>query len=85
MLTALQQEQLTNRPCGCGAAVLDSVGNVVRVESCPTCLQNALDFLRDRCYNANDLSGMDRERQLDMFDEDPSVEGPLLSLLTGGS
>ena len=80
MLTALRQQQLTDRPCGCGAAVLDALGNVVRVESCPACLGNALDFLRDRCYDANRLSGVDRERQLDLFDQDPSAEGPSLIL-----
>ncbi len=76
MLTALQQAKLTERPCGCGAAVLDARGNVRLVKSCPVCLKNALDFLRERCYDANRVSGMDLERQLDMFDGDPSAEGP---------
>ena len=77
MLTAIRQEHLTNRPCGCGAAVLDHIGNVVRVESCPACLKNALDFLREGCYNANNIGGMSHERQLDMFDDRPSAEGPI--------
>ncbi len=76
MLTAIQQLRLKARPCGCGEALLDQVGNVVRVDSCPTCLGNALDFLREACYDANRVGGMDRERQLDMFDGDPSAEGP---------
>jgi len=76
MLTALQQERLTQRPCGCGAAVLTDTGLVKRVESCPACLENALDFLREVCYDANDIGGMGRERQLDLFSEDPSAEGP---------
>ena len=77
MLTALQQLRLSERPCGCGAAVLTDTGLVRSVKSCPACLKNALDFLRERCYNANDIGGMDRERQLDMFDGDPSAEGRL--------
>jgi len=76
ILTALQQERLINRPCGCGAAVLTDTGLVQRVESCPECLGNALDFLREVCYDANRLSGVGRERQLDLFFEDPSAEGP---------
>ena len=83
MLTAIQQARLSSRPCGCGAAVLDPIGNVVRVESCPVCLKIALDFLREGCYNANDVEGTRPERQLDMFDEGLQAEGPLLSLLLG--
>ena len=67
MLTAIQQERLRERPCGCGEALLDARGLVLRVESCPACLENALDFLRKRCYDANALEDMGRERQLDMF------------------
>jgi len=67
MLTALQQERLKARPCGCGEATLDTRGNVLRVESCPACLQNALAFLREGCYDASALEGMSHERQLDMF------------------
>jgi len=81
MLTALQQERLQSRPCGCGGAVIDERGNVVRVESCPICLKNALDFLRNGCYDANDVSGTRHERQLDMFAVGCQTEGPLLSLL----
>ena len=76
MLTALRQQLLEQRPCGCGGAELDGVGNVVRVRSCPTCLKNALDFLRLRCYNANDVGGVNRERQLDLFDTDLQDEVP---------
>jgi len=76
MLTALQQQRLKARPCGCGEALLDQVGNVVRVESCPVCLGNALDFLREVCYDANRCQGVDHERQLDLFYKDPSDEGP---------
>ncbi len=67
MLTALQQKRLRSRPCGCGEALLDERGNVVRVESCPACLKNALDFLRKGCYDASALEGVSHERQLDMF------------------
>jgi len=83
MLTALQQARLKSRPCGCGEALLDSRGNVRLVKSCPVCLNNALDFLKTRCYTAKDVRGMSRERQLDMFEEDASAEGPLLSLQGG--
>jgi len=83
MLTALQQQRLKARLCGCGEALLDQVGNVVRVESCPACLGNALDFLREACYDANRVGGMDRERQLDLFEDSPSAEGPLPSLQGG--
>ena len=75
MLTAIQQQRLKNRPCGCGEALLDSAGLVLRVESCPACLENALDFLREGCYDANRCQGMSHERQLDMFDHSPSAEG----------
>jgi len=67
MLTALQQQRLRARPCGCGEATLDSRGIVLRVESCPACLNDALDFLRDGCYDASALEHMGGERQLDMF------------------
>ncbi len=83
MLTALRQERLRSRPCGCGAAELDSKGNVRLVKSCPVCLQNALDFLRERCYTAKDARGMSPERQLDMFGEDLAAEGPI-ALSEGG-
>ena len=76
MLTALQQQELTLRPCGCGPAVLDARGNILRCESCSVCLENVLDFLKELCYSANDVRGMSHERQLDMFDKDPSAEGP---------
>ncbi len=76
MLTALQQQRLRDRPCGCGEASLDDRGNIVRVESCPLCLGNALDFLREACYDANRIGGMDRERQLDLFYDSPSAGGP---------
>ncbi len=78
MLTALQQARLKARPCGCGEALLDDLGNVRLVKSCPACLKNALDFLRERCYSANAVGGMRPERQLDMFDEEPSAEGPII-------
>ena len=71
MLTALKQQQLRSRPCGCGEATLDSLGNVVRVESCPACLQNALDFLRYSCYDPREGTTTG-ERQLDMFPIVPS-------------
>jgi len=67
MLTAIQQERLRSRPCGCGAATLDQVGNVLSVDSCPVCSKNALDFLKTGCYSANALGGVSHERQLDMF------------------
>ncbi len=67
MLSALRQSQLRDRPCGCGEAELDQIGNVVRVESCPACSKNALDFLKNGCYDVNDVKGMGHERQLDMF------------------
>jgi len=67
MLTALQQLRLAERPCGCGAATLDQVGNVVRVESCSVCLKNALEFLKERCYDPAREDGVSRERQLDLF------------------
>ena len=76
MLTAIQQQRLKDRPCGCGEALLNSAGLVLKVESCPACLGNALDFLREACYDANRLSGTVRERQLDLFYGDPSDEGP---------
>ena len=76
MLTALQQERLLQRPCGCGPAELTDTGLVRRVESCSVCLKNVLDFMTELGYNANDVRGMSHERQLDMFDEDPSAEGP---------
>jgi len=76
MLTALQQARLRARPCGCGEALLNEAGLVVRVESCPLCLGNALDFLREACYDANRIGGMDRERQLDLFYDSPSAVGP---------
>ncbi len=66
MLTALQQERLSQRPCGCGPAELDSRGNVRRVESCPACLKIALDFLRQVCYDVRECTATG-ERQLDMF------------------
>ena len=78
MLTALQQARLKFRPCGCGEALLDDLGNVRLVKSCPACLKNALDYLQHRCYNANDVRGMSHERQLDLFDQGPSAEGPSL-------
>ncbi len=78
MLTALKQDQLRKRPCGCGEATLDSIGNVVRVESCPACLKNALDFLKEVCYDANTCEGMRLERQLDMFLDTSSVLSPSL-------
>ena len=82
MLTALQQARLKARPCGCGEATLDSHGNVRVVQSCPTCLKNALDFLRLRCYSANNTGGTSHERQLDMFDEGLfGPRGPSNSLL----
>jgi len=81
MLTALQQERLRTRPCGCGEATLDQIGNVVRVESCPTCLKNALDFLKEVCYDANALEGVSHERQLDMFPDTSSGLRPNGSLV----
>ena len=71
MLTAIQQERLRARPCGCGEATLDQIGNVVRVDSCPACLQNGLDFLKDMCYDPRE-DGKHRERQLDLFPDIPS-------------
>ncbi len=67
MLSALRQQQLRDRACGCGEAELDQIGNVVRVESCPACSKNALDFLRNGCYDASDVKGVTPEWQLDMF------------------
>ncbi len=86
MLTALQQERLRLRPCGCGEATLDGIGNVIRVESCPACLKNALDFLKGSCYDPREDSARG-ERQLDLFPNDPSVISPLSSFHTmiGGS
>jgi len=72
MLTAIQQERLSARPCGCGVATLDSIGNVLRVESCPACLENALDFLKVMCYDPRE-DVETRERQLDMFPNIPSA------------
>ena len=76
MLTALQQQLLRGRPCGCGEATLDSIGNVTLVRSCPACLKNALDFLRDLCYDPRE-DRVNGERQLDMFPTDPSASGPI--------
>ena len=81
MLTAIQQERLQNRPCGCGGAVLDALGNVLRVDSCPVCSKDALDFLKRVCYDASALEGVSHERQLDMFQRSPS--GSLLNGLDG--
>ena len=78
MLTAIQQQRLRLRPCGCGEALLDSAGLVLRVEFCPACLENALDFLRKGCYDANAFEGVSHERQLDMFLEHPAGETPHL-------
>ena len=83
MLTAIQQERLLSRPCGCGAAVLDPMGNVLRVESCSVCLKNALDFLKDMCYDPLRESRTPGEQQLDMFIDNPSASG--LNGLSGGS
>ncbi len=66
MLTAIQQERLRERPCGCGEATLDSTGNVLSVESCPACSKNALDFLKRMCYDPRE-DAVAREGQLDMF------------------
>ena len=71
VLSAFQQQRLRDRPCGCGEATLDGIGNVTRVESCSACLKDALDFLRYGCYSANDLRPVVGERQLDLF------EGPV--------
>ena len=79
MLTALNQLRLIERPCGCGAAALDSRGNVRSVKSCPACLNNCLDFIRQTCYDANDIGGVGRERQLDLFEVNLSGEAPLLA------
>ncbi len=66
MLTALQQLRLRERPCGCGEATIDGRGNVIRVKSCLVCSKNALDFLKDMCYDPRE-DVVTRERQLDMF------------------
>ncbi len=75
MLTAIQQARLKARPCGCGEALLNGVGLVVKVESCPACLKNAFDFLKDMCYDPRE-DGKHRERQLDMFLDIPSGFSP---------
>jgi len=67
MLTALQQERLSQRPCGCGPAELTDSGLVKRVESCSVCLNFALDFLRQVCYDPGVNEGRPGECQLDMF------------------
>ena len=77
MLTALKQQQLRDRPCGCGEATLDPIGNVVRVESCPACSKNALDFLREACYSVNALEDTSHERQLDMFLDIPTARSDI--------
>ncbi len=73
MLTALQQQRLAARPCGCGEATLDQIGNVVRVKSCPACALDALDYLRRVCYDPVREGNLSGERQLDLFDVDPSA------------
>ena len=83
MLTALNQQRLRDRPCGCGEATLDQIGNVVRVESCPACLKNALDFLRQVCYDPCVNEGRRIERQLDMFRDSLPSSG--LNGFLGGS
>ncbi len=84
MLTALQQLRLAERPCGCGEAVLTQGGLVKAVRSCPACSKNALDFLRQVCYDPGVNEGRPGERQLDMFpDSLPSSDLP--SHGTGGS
>ena len=75
MLTAIQQLRFAERPCGCGEATLDCIGNVVRVDSCPVCSKNALDFLKRVCYDASALVDVSRERQLDMFLDTLSASG----------
>jgi len=36
--------------CGCGDAVVDKAGNVLKVRTCPVCLEILLDSMRGVCY-----------------------------------
>ena len=68
----VRQQKIT-RPVGCGCPpwyLVDRSGNVLELQTCPVCVNKALDGLRGICYNGVVVKGRETyEYQRDLFVE----------------
>ena len=78
--------QELSRPPGCGCDpwfLVDSSGNIMELQTCPECIEKALDSMRGVCYNIRTVEGRESvvEYQKDLFVEPrSSKKDPFLEL-----